>query len=191
VAARLVGVVRLVHLNGAPGIGKTSLAQRYLADHPLVLLVDIDGLRTQLGQWDRWQESRTLARELALALAEAQLSSGHDVIVPQYVGRIEFIEHLEGLARRCGAEFVEIVLVTEPSVSIERFRRRRAELDATCVPHPETDVDQAAIDQVVREGFDRLSDICDRRPSARRVTADADVETTYRALLAAIGEPAG
>lgn len=188
-SATLVPLTRLVHLNGAPGTGKTSLARRYLADHPLSLLIDIDGLRTQLGQWDRREESRTLARELALALAEAQLSSGHDVIVPQYVGRIEFIEHLDGLARRCGAEFVEVVLVTEPSVSIERFRRRRAELGTTGAPHPEADIDQADIDQIVHEAFDRISDICDRRPTVRCVPADADTETTYLALLTTINDP--
>jgi predicted kinase len=165
------------------------LARRYLADHPLALLVDIDGLRTQLGQWDRWEESRTVARELALALAEAQLSSGRDVIVPQYLGRIEFIERLDDLARRCGAEFVEVVLVTELTVSIERFRRRRAELEPAGTPHPEADVAEAEIEQIVRDAFDRLSAICDRRPAVQRVPAGADLETTYLALLASISDP--
>lgn len=128
------------------------------------------------------------ARELALALAEAQLTSGHDVIVPQYVGRIEFIERLDSLAHRCGAEFVEVVLVAEPTVVIERFRRRRDELRSSAEPHPEADVGEAEIEQVVGEAFDRLADISDSRPAVRHLPADEDLPTTYQALLAAIGD---
>lgn len=130
------------------------------------------------------------ARELALALAEAQLTSGHDVIVPQYVGRIEFIERLDALARRCEVEFVEVVLVAEPTVVIERFRRRRDELRSSAELHPEADVGAAEIEHVVGEAFDRLADISDRRPAARHLPADADLATTYRLLLATIGDTA-
>ena len=65
---------------------KTSLARRYLADHPLALVVDIDDLRMNLGQWAVREESRLLARELAIALVDCHLSAGHDVVVPQFLG---------------------------------------------------------------------------------------------------------
>ena len=185
-SARLVALARLVFLNGAPGSGKTSLARRYLADHPLTLLVDIDDLRAQLGQWERLEESRMMARELALVLAEAQLQSGHDVIVPQYVGRTEFIERLDGLARRCGAELVEVVLVADPTVVVERFRRRRWELRASAGLHPEADVGEAEIEQVVGEAFDRIADVLARRPAARPLPADADLSMSYSELVAII-----
>ena len=181
-------LARLIHINGAPATGKTSLARRYISDHPLALLVDIDGLRTQLGQWDRLDESRTLARELALALAETHLASGHDVVVPQYVGRIEFIERLDSLALKCGAEFVEIVLAVESAVAIERFRRRREEFASSSGMHPEADVSETEVEYVVGEAVDLLAHICDRRPATRRVPAGADFPTTYRVLLAAIGD---
>ena len=42
---------RLIHLNGPPGIGKTTLARRYAAEHLGVLLCDIDVLRTMIGGW--------------------------------------------------------------------------------------------------------------------------------------------
>lgn len=165
------------------------MARLFVADHPLALLVDIDGLRTQLGHWDRREESRMIARDLALALTEAHLASGYDVVIPQYVGRIEFVEQLAGLAQRCGADFVEVVLVMEASVSVERFRGRRAELESAGTPHPGADVKDADIDRVVHEALDRLADICGRRPSTRRVPADPVMEVTYAALLRAISAP--
>jgi predicted kinase len=139
----------------------------------LALLVDIDGLRMQLGQWERQEESRVLARTLALALPEAHLSSGHDVVIPQYVGRIEFVERLADVAHRCGAEFLEVVLVTEPNVATARFRARRAEYEVAGKAHPEADVPDTNVDAFVHESLDRLEtsatagrqrDVC--RPTA-------------------------
>ncbi len=183
-------LARLVLLNGAPGSGKTSLARRFVTENPLALLVDIDDLRTQLGQWETREESRAMARVLALALAEEQLSSGHDVVIPQYVGRIEFVEQLAGLASRCGAEFLEFMLVTEVNVAIARFRSRRRELEVAGTAHPEADVAETDIDDVVQEAFERLSEVCDRRPTTRRLQANGDVEETYSALLAVINAEA-
>ena len=55
---------RLIHLNGPPGIGKTTLARRYAAEHLGVLLCDIDVLRTMIGGW---QDDDGAARGAALA----------------------------------------------------------------------------------------------------------------------------
>lgn len=44
-------------------------------------------------------------------MAEAHLASGHDVIIPQYLGRPQFIEELEQLAATLAVPFHEIVLL--------------------------------------------------------------------------------
>src|SRR6478735_5069207 len=41
-------MARLIHLNGPPGIGKSTIARRYAADHPGVLVCDNDVLLPQL-----------------------------------------------------------------------------------------------------------------------------------------------
>jgi adenylate kinase family enzyme len=51
-------VPRLIHLNGPPGIGKSTLARLYVGDHPGVLNLDIDLVRTLIGGWqDRFAET--------------------------------------------------------------------------------------------------------------------------------------
>ena len=41
----------LLHLNGAPGVGKSTIAERLVATRPGWLNCDIDILRTLLGGW--------------------------------------------------------------------------------------------------------------------------------------------
>ncbi|MDQ6725014.1 MAG: ATP-binding protein [Actinomycetota bacterium] len=87
-------MVKLVLLNGPPAIGKTTLAARLVADRPLALLLDIDGIRCSMGQWEACDESKSLARLLAVQMARVHLSGGHDVVVPQLLAQLPFIEAL-------------------------------------------------------------------------------------------------
>jgi predicted kinase len=85
-------LIVLLVLNGAPAVGKSTLAQRYADEHPLSLVIDIDMIRSHLGRLESLDESKLVARDLAVARARAHLLSGHDVIVAQYLGRPEFLE---------------------------------------------------------------------------------------------------
>ncbi len=75
--SRLLAVPRLIHLNGPPGIGKSTLAQMYADEHPGVLNLDIDRLRALVGGWrDRFAETGELVRPLALDMAGTHLRAG-------------------------------------------------------------------------------------------------------------------
>jgi hypothetical protein len=101
-------MARLILLNGPPGCGKSTMAQMYVNDHPLALNLDIDRVRSLLGGWRADpQAAGLLARAIALAAARVHLSSCHDVIVPQHLGRAQFIEQLERLAQEVGADVRE------------------------------------------------------------------------------------
>jgi predicted kinase len=161
-------VARLVLINGAPGIGKSTLAQMYVDEHPLALALDIDVVRAMLSCWlDHPVEAGLIARRLALEMARAQLSAGRDVLVPQFLGRLDFVLELEQLCRQVGAGFVELALLSSPQEAVDRFVQRSR--------HPETSVQRdaaALLDQ--SGGIDELPAIMsgcskwsrsDRRPS--------------------------
>jgi predicted kinase len=134
-----VGDVLLL-INGAPGVGKSTLAHRYADEHPLALIIDIDSIRTRLGQWAKFDKSKLVARDLALALTRAHLPNGYDVIVPQYLGRPEYRERLQLVARETDVPFVEVLLTDDADRITQRFRRRRAEYASTGAEHPEGDL---------------------------------------------------
>ena len=101
---------RLIHLNGPPGIGKSTIARRYADEHPGTLDCDIDVLRALIGGWrERPDESAASIRTAALALITSYLGGGRDVIVPQLVARPDQLERFEAAAEGTGAEFVEVV----------------------------------------------------------------------------------
>jgi predicted kinase len=182
-------VPRLILLNGPPGCGKSTLAQMFAHEHPLTLNLDIDRLRAQIGQWRaRSQESGLLARQLALAMAGIHLASGHDVVIPQYVARIEFIEQVEAVATGAGAPFHEIVLLDSRENSSRRFERRgRTAADPAHVQAHEM-IDEAGGRAAFAEMYEQLLMMLAARPRARIVrTRNGQVARAYQDFLSRLG----
>jgi hypothetical protein len=75
-------VTRLIHLNGPPGVGKSTLARRYAAEHPGTLLCDLDLLRTWISGWQDDREAADRTRTAGLAMMSAYLATGRDVVLP-------------------------------------------------------------------------------------------------------------
>lgn len=122
---------RLILINGVPAGGKTTLARAWCARHAsgLPLALDIDAVRAMLGGWhDDLPAAGLAARELAIAAITVHLGSGRDVVVPQYLRRVEFIERLEATAAGCGAVFVETALLIDAATAAERFQERASAL---------------------------------------------------------------
>jgi predicted kinase len=180
-----VGRVLLL-INGAPGVGKSTLAERYAEEHPLALIVDIDSIRTRLGRWADVEESKLVARDLSLALASAHLANGYDVVVPQFLGRPEFRTQLESLAGGCGVDFVEVVLTGASERIVERFRARRNEHAHDRSRHPEADLGGDAVESEIARANEQL--VGDAQARGVRIIATSDgPAATYRALAATLG----
>ena len=177
---------RLVLLNGPPGIGKTTLAMRYVRDRPLALALDIDTLRRALGQWEAGQESAgQLARGLALSMIGTHLAAGHDVVVPQYVARIGFIDALSEAAAAGGGRFLEVYLTDVRAATLERFAARAS--DGMAEQHHAEAVRHVGGPEGLAAMVDRIEAVRIRRAGAISVpTRAGEVEEAYRALLAAI-----
>lgn len=180
---------RLIHLNGPPGIGKSTLARRYVADHPGVLNCDIDLLRTLIGGWaDDFPAAGALIRPAALAMIGAYLAHGHDVVLPQMLADPTELTRFERCAEAVGATFVERFLMDTPASSVARFHRRGSSHDGDpWHDQVRTIVAAEGGDEALSRWYAALVRLLPSRPNAVVVASAADeVEETYRALVASL-----
>ncbi len=185
--------MQLIILNGPPACGKSTIARRYADAHQLALCLDIDTIRTMLGRWQQHRGAAGLAaRRIALAAADAHLRAGHDVLIPQFLGQVEFIEQAEQVAAQAGAAFREVALMDSKANSLRRFADRSrvaagpAHLDAR--DHIASLGGPAELARM----YDRLLAVIAARPGTLIVhTARGAVDQAYLDFLACLvtGQP--
>jgi len=161
-------------------------------NHDRAALVEIDALRMTLPNWEVDDATRLVARELAVAAVVQRLADGCDVVMAQYLGRLGYITALEDLARVHGARFVEVILATDATLAIDRFRRRRRAMSEHGERHPERDIADADVAAFILDAVDHLSRILTARPESRivPVVVGASEDEMYRRLLSVLGEGA-
>ncbi len=177
---------RLIHLNGPPGIGKSTLARRYVDAHPGVLNCDIDVLRSLIGGWEAdFQGAGGLIRPAALAMIQAYLANDHDVVLPQMLIDRTELARFEACATGVGAEFIERVLMDTPAATVARFHRR----GAAAAEDPWHDQVRAIVaasggDEMLTRCHTALERLLTERPNAVEiVSAEGEIDETYRALI--------
>jgi hypothetical protein len=170
----------LLLLNGPPGIGKLTVARRLCSGRALSLCLDIDMLRRSLGQWmDHPKQSGALAREMALAAAECHL------VVPQFLGRLAFVERLEQLAVEIGAPFDHVVLMDDEASAALRFLGRV--YAANVMDQHREAAAMAGGEEGFTEMYGALLAIVEAREVAVVQSAENDVDATLALVQAAVG----
>jgi predicted kinase len=179
----------LLLLNGMPAVGKTTLARRYAADHPLTLVLDIDSVRRMLGRWeDDPAAAGLIARALTVAMAAEHLRGGRDVVVPQYLARPQFLDDLATAARDSGAAFAEVVLTDDRDTLFDRLARRTAAAAEPAHVQAGRQVAAAGGTDALMAMYDRLLLVLNSRPHAVVLhNPEGAAEDTYARLLARVG----
>jgi predicted kinase len=181
-------VPRLIVLNGPPAVGKSTIARRYADEHPLTLNLDIDRLRRFLGGWrEQPVVANGLARDFGLAAARAHLTGGHDVVVPQYLGRVDQLARFANVAAETGADYFEFVLLDSKDRILDRFAARTAAAEDPVHLDAQLLLDRSGGALQLEAMYDRLLLVMANRPEGRLLAArTGEIDQTYRELLAAI-----
>jgi hypothetical protein len=187
-AASLDRVPSLIHLNGPPAIGKSTLSALWAERHPGTLNLDIDALHHLVGGWrDLGGRTHDILRPVALAMASAHLAGGRDVVLPQCLTTVAEIVEFEDVARSHGADFREVILLASRTEAVARFNGRAdaGEWDQ----HNRRVVAAHGGDAFLADLHSRLQILQALRPDALLVPSAAGaVEATYAALVRALDE---
>lgn len=119
---------RLIHLNGPSRVGKSTLARRYVDEHPGTLLLDLDVLVGLIGGWrDNFSAALDTARAHGRALATCHLREGYDVVLPQLVTAHDQDPDagLEDTTRVADATYIEVALLIDDREHRQRLGGKR------------------------------------------------------------------
>jgi predicted kinase len=185
-------VPSLILLNGPPSSGKSTLARRWILGHPLALNLDIDVVRGLLGAWvETPHDSGVAACKLAIAMATTHLADGHDVIVPQFLAREQFIVELDAAARAIGARFIEIALIVGRAETLRAFTSRSANPDNQEHRDARELQERSGGIEALGEMHDTFTKLLETRPNAHRVdVVRGDVESTLALVESVIEDSA-
>jgi len=172
----------VLHLNGAPGVGKSTLARRWAEEHPGTLLLDIDVLRTWVSGWRHdFAATGAVVRPVAIAMLTAYVEQGRDVVLPQLIVNGAELARFRHAAEAAGGRWVEVLVEAEDVEA--RFAAR--EVDE---PHLEAvhglvaDAAPGHLTQYV----ERLQSLVEAIPDAIRLpTTDGEIDAEYDALAEA------
>lgn len=173
---------KFIVLNGFAGAGKSTIAKRYIADHPLALTIEGDELIVNMGHWlENEPTARGLVYEMIKSLAGAHLSLGHDVVLPYLVTDATHIKEFKQIADEQGAQFFNILLSNEKDVAIKRLLERGTWGEAGT--DPLSDKDASEIERLFNLMQMELGKQVDAVVIEQK---DLSIEQTYSLVLQAV-----
>jgi predicted kinase len=174
---------KLVLLYGAAGVGKTTIASRYINEHPFALGVDGDELIVMIGQWLANEEAaRRQVFEFTKAMAAIHLKSGHDVLLPYLPTDAVRLQIFEELAGQMDADFIEIELFVDKGEAVRRLMRRGSWGEKGTSPLTAADL------PIIESLYDTMQAALSTRNAVQKVSSpDGEIDAVYQSVKKIIG----
>lgn len=176
---------KLIILNGALGVGKSTIAEKYAEAHPLTLKLDIDEVRRWMSNFREEKEiSGPLAKKIAGEMARVHLQAGYDVVIAQTFIQTDSLEDLEGIAHECEADYYEFLLSNSKEDSIRRFIERGKSQGYADGFSPGGLVTLGGKEKKLEQMYDDMMVMISKRPNTKVIESiEGDIEGTYDKLL--------
>ena len=170
---------KLIMLNGFAGCGKTTIAKKYIDEHPLALRVECDEIISNIGQWQQYSEEAVKCKlALTESMVKTHLQSGYDVILPFLLLDDVHAIIYEKIALDIGADFFEVMLLVGKDEAIRRLIKRGTWGEAGLPPLTEKDIPK------IKKLYDDMMTATNKRSKTINISPIEDkIEETYKTLL--------
>lgn len=175
---------KLIVLYGFAGSGKTTLAGKYIDEHPLALSIEEDGIIDMMGQWRKFEsEARALVFEHTKFIVKNQLAAGYNVIIPHLLTDSARADTFKAIAEEGGYSWHEVYLDAEKEVAIARLLERGVWGEKGSPALAEEDRPE------IEDLFDRMEREMSKRSGIISIEVDrGDILGTYQKFLKAVSE---
>ena len=171
--------LKLIILYGFAASGKTTIATKYISDHPLSMMIEEDLLIDMVGQWRKFEDkARDLVYKHICSIVKNQLQAGYVVILPCLLTDATRAESFQRIAEEAGCPLYEVYLEGSKEVAITRLLKRGTWGEAGSPPL--TDEDRPEIETLF-ETMER--EMAKRKNVVPLTVTKGDVDTTYQKLL--------
>lgn len=166
--------MKLIILNGPPGVGKSTISARLHADTADSVLIDVDELRRSIPNYkEQRRESLLLSYEKTKEAIAHNLKEGKTVIIDKGISFPDTLDSFVATGKEQGADIVEIILFAPKNVVQGRADERGYRPGSLLTR------------ERVGELWDQLNELRESRPQAIVIdTEGMSVEETYERVKA-------